>query len=96
MTGKSKAAAEVPPLPERLSRTILELPTTRESWPNRLRDELTDYIEQLRERGMTPERSLVTVKTLARPLFEHSEKLSGQVVGWVLDVYYDRRGRNRE
>lgn len=96
MTAKKQLPPDVPPLPERLSQAIQEIPSARDSWPTRLRDELTLYIEQLRDGGMTPERSIVTVKTLARPLFEQSEKLSGQVVGWVLDVYYERRGRSRE
>lgn len=81
---------EAPPLPPRLSQAIEELPQHRDSWPTRLRDELAGYVTELRERGMTPERSLATIKQLARPLFERSDKLSGQVVGWVLDAYYDR------
>lgn len=90
-----KAVPEAPPLPKRLSQAIQELPEHRESWPARLRDELTGYVATLRDCGMTPERSLVTVKQLARPLFDHSDGLSKQVVGWVLDVYFDRRGSER-
>ena len=95
VTGES-SRVDAPPLPDRLSQAIEELPEHRDSWPSRLREELTVYVTSLRDRGMTPERSLATVKQLARPLFDHSDRLGSQVVGWVLDVYYDRRARDRQ
>jgi hypothetical protein len=83
--------ANAPPVPPRLSQAIAEVHEGRDSWPSRAREEITAYVAQLRDSGMTPERSLVTIKQVAQPLFLHSEKMRKQVMNWVLDAYYDRR-----
>lgn len=95
MSGQESHSAGLPPVPERLSRTIAELPSPRPSWPERLHTEVVQYVESLRAEGLPAERSLAALKQAARPLFDHSEALGGQLLGWVLEVYYGRRDQPR-
>ena len=82
------AVEDVPPVPSRLSNALAQRDWHRGSWETVIEEEISSYACELRQRGVTPERAVLIVKEIARPLVSRSERFATKIVGWVADAYF--------
>ena len=79
---------EVPPITPRLSKAIAQRDWHRRSWEKTVREEISAYVGSLRDHGVPPERAVIIVKQVARPLMTRSGQFATKIVDWVATAYF--------
>lgn len=82
------SSQDVPPIPQRLSAAIAQRDWHRDSWEQVLEEEISSFAGTLKSSGVTPERAVMIVKEIAKPLMSRSERMATKLVAWVAGAYF--------